>query len=143
MSDIDVQIRGLFDKLNARKNKAAELKASAAKSWKTTGTFRQIGATSTTNLQTANEDQILEIATQIELLSGASNTAATKLGLTASAKVQSYTLEDWYHDLNKRLSAINLREEEAAVAQLETRLNQVLSPEERRRIEVELLLKEV
>lgn len=143
MSTIDDQIRGLFNKLAARKAKVDDLKAAIAKGWKTTGTFRMIGSTSTTNLQTASVDVIAEVATQIELLSAASVTANAKLGLEVPTKLQGYATEDWYSDLTKRLSTINLREEESAIAQLESRLNQVLSPEERRRIEVELLLKEV
>jgi 2-phospho-L-lactate guanylyltransferase (CobY/MobA/RfbA family) len=52
-------------------------------------------------------------------------------------------LDDWFNDLNKRLATINIRQEEAELATLEARLNQVLSPEERRRIEVEMLAKEL
>lgn len=143
MSNIDDQIRGLFDKLNVRKAKVAELNAAKAKSWKTNGTFRLFGSTSTTNIQTASLDVVLEVATQVELSTNALTSAAKRLGVTTEGKIQGYSVDDWYADLTKRIATINLREEEAALAQLEARLNQVLSPEERRRIEVELLMKEI
>lgn len=139
---IDTQIRDMFDKLAARKAKVDTLKASVAKSWKTTGTFRQFGQQATTNLQTATADIIAEVATQIELLSAASAIAYKKLDLGEPGNIQGYSVDAWYADLNKRMATINLRTEEQALATLETRLNSVLSPEERRRIEVELLLKE-
>lgn len=143
MTNIDEQIRGLFNKLNARKAKVNELKATIAKGWITNGGFRLLGSTSTTNIQTAPIEVIVEVATQLELLSTATASAATKLGLEPNTKIQGATVANWYSDLNKRVATINLRDEEAEIARLEGRLNQVLSPEERRRIEVELLLKEV
>lgn len=143
MTTLDDQIRGLFDKLNARKAKVTELDAVKSQRWKTNGTFRLFGSTSTTNIQTASVETVLEIATQIELSTVAQTTAAEKLKVASDGKIQGYSADDWYADLQKRIATINLREEEAAIAQLETRLNQVLSPEERRRIEVELLMKEV
>jgi len=143
MTTLDEQIRGMFAKLNDRKAKLETLKQQSAPKWKTTGTFRQIGATSVTSMQTASKETIIEIATQVELLAGAQESVAKKLGTDATALIQGYKLEDWYHDFQKRLATINQRDEEAAIADLEKRLNSVLSPEERRRIEVELLLKEV
>lgn len=144
MTNIDDMVRGLFDKLNVRKAKVAELKASIAHGWRTNGAFRLIGATSTTNVFTSPADVIAhEIAVHIEILTASEKTAAEKLGTEPAQKIQGYTIEDWYHDLKKRLATINLRDEEAELAKLEARLNQVLSAEERRRIEVELLLKEV
>jgi superfamily I DNA and RNA helicase len=143
MAEIDTTIQQLFDKLNQRKAKVAELKAQIAKSWKTTGTFRLIGAASSTNIQTASKDSVGEIAVQLCLLDGAQSTAAVRLGQPVQVKIQGYAPDDWFADLRKRLATIDLRSEEEQLATLETRLNQVLSPEERRRIEVEMLAKEL
>lgn len=142
MSTIDEQIRGLFAKLEVRKAKVAELKATIARSWVTNGTFRLIGASSTTNLQTANVQQIEEIATHLCIFRGARAEAATRLR-PMDDKQQGYTVDQWFEDLAKRLAAIDIREEEKQLEILEQRLNSVLSPEARRQIEVELLLKEV
>ena len=143
MSTIDQTIQMLFAKLGERKAKVKELKAQIDKKWITNGTFRLIGSTSTTNIQTASAEVLLEVASHLELLSSAQAIAAQKLGQTIDRMIQNHGINDWYADFAKRQATISLREEEAQLAQLETRLNSVLSPEERRRIEVELLEKEL
>lgn len=143
MSNIDTTIQQLFNKLAERKTKVASLKAEVAKSWKTTGVFRLIGAPSTTNIQTANAETLEEIAAHVIILANALNEASVKLSRPGKQKVQNYTPEEWFNDLQKRLAMIDVREEEKQLETLEQRLNQVLSPEERRRIEVEMLAKEL
>jgi hypothetical protein len=143
MSTIDQTIQTLFAKLAERKAKVASLKADVAKAWKTTGAFRLIGSTSTTNIQTANVETLEEVATQVIILTDAQDKASAKLSRPSKQKVQNYTIDDWFNDLQKRLAMIDVREEEKQLEALEQRLNSVLSPEERRRIEVELLAKEL
>jgi hypothetical protein len=143
MSNIDQTIQLLFTKLAERKAKVADLKAQVGKSWKTNGTFRMIGAQATTNLQTASTELVEDIAIQLCTLELGSAQAMTRLGRPVSAKIQGYTIADWFADLTKRLATIDVRVEEQELAALEARLNQVLSPEERRRIEVEMLAKEL
>jgi hypothetical protein len=143
MSTIDQTIQSLFTKLSERKAKVASLEAEIAKSWKTTGAFRLIGASSTTNIQTASVDQLEEVAAHVVILANAMSEASAKLSRPGVQKIQGYKSEDWFSDLQKRLAAIDVRDEKKQLEALETRLNSVLSPEERRRIEVELLAKEL
>lgn len=142
MSNIDKTIQDLFSKLQQRKNKVNELKASIAKNWKTNGTFRLLGASSTTNIQTATAAMINEVAVQLCIITNAQSQAAQRLGQEVSFKVQGYSADDWFDDFKKRLAVIDLRAEEEHLVILENRLNQVLSPEQRRAMEVELLSKE-
>jgi hypothetical protein len=141
--DIDTTIRALFDKLNARKSKVDELKVQIAKSWKTNGSFLQFGATTPTNIQTAGVDTIEDLAVQLCMIEHGKKAAEQRLGRPIEQKVRGSSIDDWFNDFQKRLATINIREEEKQIELLEQRLNQVLSPEERRRIEVELLLKEI
>lgn len=143
MTTIDQTIQLLFAKLTERKAKVASLESEIAKSWKTTGAFRLIGASSTTNIQTATAEQLEEVAAHVVILTNALSEASAKLSRTGTQKVQGYTSADWFSDLQKRLAAIDVREEKKQLEALETRLNSVLSPEERRRIEVEMLAKEL
>lgn len=143
MSNIDQTIQALFTKLGQRKAKVAELKAQTGKSWKTTGSIRLLGASTPTNIQTASADVVDEVALNLCALDAARIQASARLGREITPKVQGYTLDEWFNDLAKRLATINIRTEEAELATLEARLNQVLSPEERRRIEVEMLAKEL
>lgn len=143
MSNIDQTIQTLFAKLGERKARVAALKAELAKSWKTNGTFRLIGATATTNIQTASVETIEECAMQLCMIDHARGAAASRLNRQIQTKVHGYSTDDWFNDFSKRLATIEIREEERQLEALEQRLNQVLSPEERRRIEVELLAKEL
>jgi hypothetical protein len=143
MSTLDQTIQALFTKLGERKAKVSELKAQVGKSWKTNGSLRLIGAGTPTNIQTASADVVDEVALNLCMLDIARAQAITRLGRPISEKVQGYTVDDWFSDLSKRLATINIRQEETELATLEARLNQVLSPEERRRIEVEMLAKEL
>lgn len=140
---IDTTIQQLFVKLDERKKKVAELKAEIGKSWKTNGTFRLIGSSSTTNIQTASAETIEDCAMNLGMICFAKDSATEFLGRQVTPKIGGYIKEDWISDFKKRLATIEVREEESQLATLETRLNQVLSPEERRRIEVEILAKEL
>ena len=143
MSNIDQTIQALFTKLSQRKAKVDELKAQTSKSWKTNGSLRLIGSSTPTNIQTASAETIDEIALHLCMIATARDAASLRLSRPITDKVQGYSVDDWFSDLQKRLATINIRSEEQELAALETRLNSVLSPDERRRIEVELLAKEL
>jgi hypothetical protein len=142
-TDVDQTIQTLFAKLNERKAKITQLKQDIARSWKTNGAFRLIGATSITNIQTASVETIEEIAVHISMIESSRTTAGERLGRQITANISGFTAAQWFDDLTKRLATIHVREEENQLGLLEARLNQVLSPEERRRIEVELLAKDL
>jgi hypothetical protein len=96
----------------------------------------------TINIQTVSEDQLYHLAGHI-----VSTFNITKFGRyylkTDNDKemFNGYHLDDWLADLSKRKATIEIRGEEAKLRDIENRLNAVLSPEERRRIEVEMLAK--
>jgi hypothetical protein len=140
---IDAVISQLFAKLAERKASLAELKAAAVKSWKTNGTFRLIGASATTNIQTASQDIIDEVIIHLFILINGRQQASTFLKRAVGVKVYGYSSDDWFSDIEKRIATISIRDEEKELEALETRLNSVLSPEERRRIEVQLLAAEL
>lgn len=140
MTTLDDKVRGLFDKLNVRKAKVAELESAIAKSWITNCSYRPIYASAPVNLNTASADIILEVVTDLTIQRNARETAAAALEIPAPTKIQGYAYDSWVDDCKKRLAAINIREEKKELDDLENRLNMVLSPEERRRIEVEALL---
>lgn len=142
-TQIDQVVQDLFKKLEERKAKVAELKQAGAKNWRTNCSFVQIGATAPTNVQTATDLVIETLATNLEMITSFRSAAAIALGRPASDKIQGYTYDDWLHDFKKRLAMIEVRVEETKLAELEARLNSVLSPEERRRIEVAMLAAEL
>jgi hypothetical protein len=140
---LDATIQTLFDKLNTRKNTLSTLKAASAKTWKTNCAFRIGWSTSTTNLQTASAQTIEDCAWYLCMVQSARQVALTRLNRPDNDKFNGYSINNWFSDFEKRLATIAYRDEEVEIEVLEHRLNQVLSPDERRRIEVELLAKEI
>ena len=140
MSNLDDQLRGLFDKLNARKTKVAELESQISKGWITNLSYRMMGANTSVNLNTVPAEGVVDLVADLIMTRNARESAADTLGVKASDKIQGYRFDEWVQDCKKRLAAINIREEKKALDDLENRLNTVLSPEERRRIEVERLM---
>lgn len=139
---IDKTIQDLFAKLEERKKIVASLRSQTQKGWVTNGTWKVPFTTTVINIQTLPEDQLVLVAGEISDSFGKANAGALLLGYTVE-KIQGYTITEWSSDLRKRKAMIQIRAEEAKLAELEARLNSVLSPEERRRIEVELLAKEL
>lgn len=141
--DIDKTIQELFKKLEERKARVSALKAVIQKSWVTNGTWKVPFTSTVINLQTLPADQLYQVAGHIMDQFEQFSYAQTLLDNEAdrSPKMQGYTRDAWVSDIRKRKATIEIREEETKLAELETRLNSVLSPEERRRIEVELLAK--
>lgn len=143
MSTLDQTIQQLFAKLAERKAKVKELKDGSALKWKTNGTFRLIGSSTTVNIQTAHEPLIEECAVHLSMYENALRSAGEQLGRELKSEFSGFPAADWFADFKKRLATIDLREEEKKLSELEQRLNGVLSPEERRRIEVEMLMKDL
>ena len=137
MDTTDKTVQLLFDKLESRKQEVADLKAEVSKSWKTNGMFPAFGKPVPINIQTASEDTICECAVTLAILERGINDASVLLKRSIPYKNGGYSTKDWVHDFNKRLATIHIREAEAQLADIEARLNQVLSPEERRRAEIE------
>jgi hypothetical protein len=141
--DIDVTIRELFRKLDERKAKVAEVRKATQKGWVTNGTWKVPFTATVINIQTLPEDQLYLVAGHIMMTFTADYNGRRIVGGPEEKKVQGYDIDEWSADLRKRKAMIEIRSEEAKLAELETRLNSVLSPEDRRRIEVELLAKDL
>jgi hypothetical protein len=141
MTTIDDKIQGLFEKLNVRKTNVADLEAKIAKSWITNGSYRLLNVGAPININTASVETILDVVADLTIQRKAREEASQILELEAPKKFNGYSYDNWIDDCKKRLAAINIREEKKQLDDLENRLNTVLSPEERRRIEVENLLK--
>ena len=141
---IDKTIQDLFAKLDEQKKIVANLRAQTQKGWVTNGTWKIPFSATVINIQTLPEDQLVLVAGEIANAFSKANEGASFIANgDITEKMQGYTREEWRADLIKRKAAIQIRSKEAKLAELEDRLNSVLSPEERRRIEVELLAKEL
>lgn len=143
MDDHDSQIQAALAKLAQKKADLAAMKKEQSAMWATTGMFKMVGATAPVNIQTMSEQGLLDVAINIELLSAATATAQQKLGVDVEQTIQGYSVDKWYADLKKRLASIQIRQTEAAIAQLDARLSGLLSAEARRSAELAAVLSEV
>ena len=62
-------------------------------------------------------------------------------GLLYSKKYDNFTYDDWIADCKKRLSVLGLRTKKDNLAQLEKRLDAIVSPEQRRQMELDAISK--
>jgi len=151
MSDLDKTINALFDQLSAKKAALAaaekQLKTEYP-GWKTNCNFRSPATGETTNITTADLAAVVTITGQIHLQKTAQQLGAEfleKAGIpiAVTGEIQGYPLDQWLHDLVKRGKTIRIREQKVEIEKLDARLNAVVSPEERRRLEVEALAREI
>lgn len=139
MQEIDKTIRLLFDKFDQKKKHVEGLKKQIQSGWKTNGVFQIPGKL--ININVATKEEVIEAACWLTVFMDAAPKAEKLLGVDSIAQYGVSSFQNLTHDLKKRLATIDVREQEKQLAELETRLNGVLSPEERRRLEVEALEK--
>lgn len=54
-----------------------------------------------------------------------------------------FSFSEWEHDIKTRISSLNIKTKRDELAKLEERVNSLVSPEQRRQIELEQLIKEI
>lgn len=143
MSNLDETIQKLFDQLQERKKKVAELQKVTKTSWKTKGVYNVPFSNSAINIQTLSRE---EIPTAIGLIFWYDQVQEAGKNLLSGAVFNPDSIHwknDYAEDCKKRLATIDLKEEEIKLKDLEARLNQVLSPEIRRKMEIEAIAKEL
>ena len=70
-----------------------------------------------------------------------STDAALELGMSPDKNYMGYSFCDWKHDLRNRADQISLSCQKKELDALESRLNKIVSPEQRRMMEIEALKK--
>lgn len=138
---IDDKINELFKVLQKQKEDVAKVEKSAKKSWITNCTFRHNG--DQVNIQTAQLDSIHKLATTLLMIQEFSDKAADKLKISPSKEFAGYTYDDWFADFEKRIAILSLNAKKAKLAELEKRLDGIVSPEQRRQKELEAITSEL
>lgn len=133
---IDSKIVELFGVVNQRKQKVEEFEASIKKSWLTNCSFKSPNQTvPPINIQTASEETIVDIVSRLIVLEQAYSK------LQRSPIVSGFPISDWMEDCKKRLDVISIRQHKVELAELEKRLDAIVSPEQRREMELAELTK--
>ena len=141
----DEQVQKLFKIVQEKK---AEIAKTEKPSWETTCSFRfnPTSAAEDTNIQTVNNvADLVRIAAFLIEKEAAHQKANEALGTSVKFNWIGFSLAAWLTDLKTRVNKVEIAKKKKELETLETRLNALVSPEMRRKMELEeitALLKE-
>ncbi|UTS52112.1 hypothetical protein [Synechococcus phage BUCT-ZZ01] len=143
--DIDSKVRELLNVVTQKKKEIADKETITKMKWLTNCTFPFGDSRPNRNIQTANQEQVLEVARTLTMHEFFDTAAKTKLGMSLDvvSVYAGFNVTSWYTDLQKRLAVISLNEEKRKLDDLEAKLNTLVSPEQRRAMELEAVMKEL
>lgn len=137
---IDDKITELFGVLSKQKAEVEAAEIATKVSWKTKGSFMLDAISARVNIQTANHNLLIEIEAALLQKEAFYGKAAENLGLEWDGVWDGYTLSDWHDDLVKRAAIIGINAKKAKLAELEKKLNSIVSPEQRREMELKAIM---
>ena len=141
-SDFDQKVNKLLATITQQRQDVAAAEKLTKQPWVTNCSFKGDGGSTTTNIQVADMAQLHSLAIMLLLKRNAADAAATMLGITVPDPLYSgFTFEQWVPDLQKRAAIIQLNEKKRRLDELEARANQLVSPEQRRAMELAALEK--
>ena len=134
----DEKVQLLFAKLQAKK---AEVANAERPQYLTGGQFRysESMGNSIDILTVRDERKLVEILTFLKERSEKYAEAAKELGVDVNFTWLGFTVEEWTTDLLTRVSILQLAKRKAELKELEERVNAIVSPELRRKMEIEAL----
>lgn len=134
----DEKVQLLFSKLQAKK---AEVANAIKPQYITGGQFRYSeGVSNPIDIVSARDERkLVEILTFLKERSSKYNEAAAELGVDVNFTWLGFTVDEWTTDLKTRISILQLSKRKAELKELEERVNAIVSPELRRKMEIEAL----
>lgn len=133
----------VLDLLNKVKAKKQEIEGIKRPDWKTSCslTFAE-SAGARVNIQTCSDiNVLLDLTARLIEREKNLGEAACILGIFPPVKYNGYSFSDWKTDLKTRASQLNVKAKQEELNKLEERVNKLVSPEQRREIELEELTK--
>lgn len=131
---IDQKIQELFNVVQSRRSALEKDELALKGKWETTCSYPMNGTF--INLQTADKSTIRQVAIHIKIQSFFGAQVDKELGIDESSLVNGFTVDAWLSDCKKRMAAINSREKKRELDDLEARLDKIVSPEQRREMEL-------
>ena len=141
--DADQAVLDLLKKVAAKKEEIK--KAKTRPSWKTNCVFTsEPGVTSpftVCNIQVVREvRKLIEIRAILNTKESALKQAAEDLGVEFDGTWQGFAIEDWKEDITTRVEQLQLDKNEKELEELDARVNKLVSPEQRREMELKALM---
>jgi hypothetical protein len=140
--ELDDQVMKLFSLLEKKKEEFNECEAESKKKWVTNCSFPSVyGNTAPINIQTQTESALVELLSDLLTQDGNSRKAAELIGANYPNEGTwgGFSVDQWVDDFKTRIAKIRLVERKQELVQLEKRLNGVVSPEQRRKLEIEAI----
>ena len=139
---IDKQIENLLAVVKTQKAEVEKAEKESKRSWNTNCSFKLLSA-SPVNIQTANEDAIVRALSELLTFKNSSQEASKILGLTQDIKHDGYTADEWIEDFQKRIATLQLKTKKDKLKTLEDRLNSIVSPEQKRQMELAAIMQDL
>jgi len=128
------------------KQKKSEISAAQKPKWETSCTFSTDpdNVQSRVNLQTVTDiNKLIDIYAFLLFKEEYYNVAAECLKVSTKGKYMGYSFADWKKDVHARVDQVNINSKKRDLETLEARLDKLVTPEQRRDIELEAIQKEL
>lgn len=139
VENTDEKIANLLDIIHTQRHEVDELEQATKQPWQTTCTIHLNDTIY--NIQTQPIDNIRELyAKLLEHFEYLKKSSAI-LDIEYIDKYHNYTLDDWTVDFKKRIAIIQIKNKKQQLDELESRLNALITPEYRRKLELDAITK--
>lgn len=129
----------LIDKVNEKKD---QIQSAQNPQWQTNCSLKVEG--NNVNLRTIQTaEELVSIAASVKVQQIGYDAAIKELGGSTEFKYQGYSPDQWLADIKTRLNKLNVDKEKRNLAKLEARLDNIISPELRAKMELEAIEKEL
>ena len=135
----DATVLLLIEKVNEKK---AQIENAENPQWQTNCTLTAYGKN--VNLRTVQSvDELLSIAAEVKVHQMGYEAACAEIGVSGEYLFFGYTPKQWMADIKTRVGKLNVEKEKRNLAKLEERLDKIISPELRAKMELEAITKEL
>ena len=137
----DERVKELFDSVQEKK---LAIEKAERPCWKTSGTFGFSANSAHDRAQIATLTDIRKIIEMYAFLierKEKSELAAKELGVTYNFTWLGHSVEEWKEDFQTRVNQISIQEKRKELAEIESRLNSIISPELKAQMELEAIAK--
>lgn len=142
MNEQDKKIQELFDTVQRKKSEIAKAERP---NWETNCSFRQdLNSSASQNIQIISKvDDLVTIMAFILEKEHFHDIANKELGTKVKFNWQGYTVDQWKSDLRTRINKLEIAKKKKELEDLESRLNGIISPEVRRKMEIDAISAEL
>lgn len=137
--NIDQKIADLFQVLNEQKKEVELTEQTSKRSWVTNCSFKHKGEI--INLQTASVPALTQMLADLLIQEDYVKKASAILEVETQNQYSGFTFAQWKEDCIKRIAIIRIKDKKQKLAELEKRLSAIVSPEQRRQMELEEITK--